>query len=383
MKHAALGDLIAPAKVRRADDGNFPVLSMTMHAGLISQEERFKKRIASSDTSDYKVVEKGQLVVGFPINEGVLDFQLQFDSAVVSPAYGVWEVKDESAVDRRYLKRYLTSPRAIQYYIAKMKGSTARRRSLPTNEFVAMPVPLPAVDEQRRIAEILDRADAIRAKRRRVLAHLDLLTDSLFERMFGGHSFEVAEAGRVMPVMRNGLSPATGGEYPATVLTLSAITQGGFDPSASKIGLFAVDPPADKRVSKGDFLMCRGNGNRSLVGVGTYSREDRPDLVFPDTVIAGRVDTALVEMDFLEAAWRRRPVRAQIEAVARTTNGTYKVNQQTLSGILLQVPPIGFQREFADRVAQINERRPAVARALVVDDELFASLQSRAFRGEL
>lgn len=381
MKTVPLGVLVHPAGRKAGDDSGHPVYSVTKHSGFVPSLEYFRKQVFSRDVNGYKLVEPGDFAYAtIHLDEGSIG--IAPEQALISPMYTVFRA-DETRVDPAYLIRYLKSPRALAYYGQVGKGAIHRRKAISLDALGSLPTPLPPLKEQRRIAGILDRADAIRAKRRQVLAHLVSLADSLFERMFGGQSFETAEAGRVMPVMRNGVSPATGGEYSASVLTLSAITQGGFDPSATKIGLFAIDPPTDKRVSKGDFLMCRGNGNRSLVGVGTYSREDRPDLVFPDTVIAGRVDTALVEMDFLEAAWRRRPVRAQIEAVARTTNGTFKVNQQTLSGILLQVPPIGLQRKFADRVARINAHRSAVTRALASDDELFASLQSRAFRGEL
>lgn len=244
-------------------------------------------------------------------------------------------------------------------------------------------VPKPPLSEQRRIAAILDQADALRAKRRQVLKHLDALSQSIFTEMFSAQGFEPTPASALMPRMRNGLSPATRGTHQAQVLTLSSVTQGLFDPSAVKTGVFAIEPPADKRITDRDFLMCRGNGNKALVGVGTYSRENRPDLVFPDTVIAGTVDTKLVTMQFLEAAWKRRDVRAQIEAVARTTNGTYKINQQTLAGIVVPVPPLDLQKAFAAKVAAVTQRHAAVQRASAVDDELFASLQSRAFRGEL
>lgn len=263
-----------------------------------------------------------------------------------------------------------------------MTGSAGQRR-VPVAFLQELQIPLPPLPEQRRIAAILDHADALRAKRRQVLTHLDSLTQSIFSYMFGGGAFKAVPAGTLMPKMRNRLSPATAGTHEAQVLTLSSVTQGRFDPSAAKPGVFAVDPPADKRITDRDFLMCRGNGNKALVDVGTYSKEDRPDLVFPDTVVAGTVDTTLVTMPFLEAAWKRREVRAQIESAARTTNGTYKVNQQTLSSVLVSVPPQDMQREFADRIDQVNAQRKTVQRALVADIDLFASVQSRAFRGEL
>ena len=70
--YTTLGSLITPAETVRCGSGKYPVLSMTMYGGIVLQRERFKKSLASIDQSDYKVVRRGQLVVGFPIDEGVL-----------------------------------------------------------------------------------------------------------------------------------------------------------------------------------------------------------------------------------------------------------------------------------------------------------------------
>ncbi|UDY22938.1 restriction endonuclease subunit S [Nocardioides sp. Kera G14] len=285
----------------------------------------------------------------------------------------------KDSIDPEFLYRFLSTT------VARLRGgSQGAAQGVITREMIgSLTLRLPPLPEQRRIAAILDHADALRAKRRQVLAHLDSLTQSVFAEMFSEGAFPLERAGALMPDMRNGLSPATAGTHQAQVLTLSAVTQGPFDPSSVKAGVFAVEPPADKRITDRDFLMCRGNGNKALVGVGTYSKENRPDLVFPDTVIAGTVDTAMVRLPFLEAAWKRREVRAQIEAVARTTNGTYKVNQKTLAGVMVPVPPLDLQDAFATRVARVGEQVRAVRRAAESDDELFASLESHAFRGEL
>lgn len=76
-------------------------------------------------------------------------------------------------------------------------------------------------------------------------------------------------------------------------------------------------------------------------------------------------------------------MRYQIESSARTTNGTYKVNQEGLGQVRLPLPPLELQREFADLADQVDAKRAVVQRALDADNELFASLQARAFRGEL
>ena len=88
-EYTTLGNLISPAKVIRCGNGSYPVLSMTMHDGIVLQSDRFKKSLASADQSDYKVVKYGQLVVGFPIDEGVLYIQKATDEGIMSPAYNV------------------------------------------------------------------------------------------------------------------------------------------------------------------------------------------------------------------------------------------------------------------------------------------------------
>src|SRR5262249_5891076 len=180
-----LSRIIVPARLRRAGEKDFPVLSMTMHDGLIDQAEKFKKRVASADTSQYKVVERNQLVVGFPIDEGVLAFQRLYDEAIVSPAYDVWDLRDSSLVVSEYLERFLRSPTALAFYAAKLRGTTARRRTLPDDIFLSLSVPVPPLVEQRRIAEVLDRVEVLRTKRRAALAQLDTLTQSIFLDMFG------------------------------------------------------------------------------------------------------------------------------------------------------------------------------------------------------
>ncbi|OCI30100.1 restriction endonuclease subunit S domain-containing protein [Oerskovia enterophila] len=383
MNDVPLGELIRPANVERAVDRTFPILSMTMRDGLVDQKSRFKKQIASADLSTYKVIRHGQLVVGFPIDEGVLDFQLIYPAGIVSPAYGVWDLVDDSRVDRRYLKSALRSSRSLRYYRTKLQGSTARRRSLPNDVFLELPIHLPSIEEQRRIATILDQADAIRAKRRQILTHLDALAQSTFHAMFDVAVDASVRFDELTLGMRNGVSPSTHGTFNATVLTLSAVTRGPFNPAASKSATFDTEPPEAQRVSSRDLLICRGNGNKQLVGVGVRAGRDRPDLVFPDTIIAARIDIDVANPRYLEHAWRQPQVRRQIESGARTTNGTYKVNQQVLGAVELPLPSLSAQQEFAGLVAEIEVHRCTVERALAADDELFASLQSRAFRGEL
>ena len=111
-----LRELISPAPLERCGTKKLPVLSMTMHDGILLQSDRFKKSLASTNQSAYKIVKRNQLVVGFPIDEGVLYLQKVTDAGIMSPAYDVWDV-DESKVDLQYLELCLHSPQSIQFSI--------------------------------------------------------------------------------------------------------------------------------------------------------------------------------------------------------------------------------------------------------------------------
>lgn len=384
MRFVTLGDLLARARARRAGGGDYPVLSMTMHGGLVTQTERFKKRIASADTSEYKVVEHGQLVVGFPINEGVLDFQLEHEAAVVSPAYGIWDVRDESLVDRPYLQRYLTSPHAIEYYVGKMKGSTARRRSLPPAEFDAMPVPLPPVREQRRIAAILDVADAIRAKRRRVLAHLDEVPASTFRVMFDGAK-PTATVDEFANKMRTGpfgsqLLHSEFVDEGIAVLGLDNVVGNEFRWAERRyISSEKYEQLKRYTVEPGDVLISiMGTTGRCVVVPSSI-----PTAINTKHICAITVDRQRLHPEFLRAAFLWHP--GCRDYLARQTKGSIMngLNMGIIKSMPIPAPALSLQREFADRIQHIAERRAAAESASRLDDELFASLQSRAFRGEL
>ena len=251
------------------------------------------------------------------------------------------------------------------------------------------PDPLPPLAEQKRIAGILDAADALRAKRREALAQLDTLFQSTFLDMFGDPvtnpmGWEEITLGELaQDSFRNGLSPSTKGAVDGEVLTLSAITRGRFDFAAKKRAHFDKQPSPSQRLSTNTFLICRGNGNRRLVGTGAYPDRSSNRVCFPDTMIGVAISPSVLTAAYLQNVWRTRRVRRQIERGARTTNGTHKVNQRLLSSIVFPVPPADLQLRFAAIVKSVEQQKADQRAHLAELDTLFASLQSRAFRGDL
>lgn len=262
-------------------------------------------------------------------------------------------------------------------------GRGGTQSNIGQGDLKRIEVPLPSLNEQRRIAGILCNAEDLRSSRSQMITLYKALVQTKYVDLFGRADFPRVPTGELMPFMRNGVSPSKSGINPANVLTLTSITRGNFDENQWKPGLFDADPPSSKRVSSLDFLICRGNGNRSLVGAGVLPSSDRPDLVFPDTIIAGSIDRDVVNPAYLEHSWKQASIRTQIESVSRTTSGIHKINQESLSSVLVPLPPMELQELFASVTHEINSKMSAAHESLRSFDEVLSALQSRAFRGEL
>lgn len=374
-----LGDVVSPVS-SRAGARKLPVYSVTKHSGFVPSTDYFKKQVFSQDLSTYKVVEKGQFAYAtIHLDEGSIG--VAPEACIISPMYTVFSV-DQSRVDAGYLIRLMKSPTAVAQYSRLGRGTAERRKSISLEALGRLGVHLPPLPEQRRIAAILDDADALRSTWGETRESARRAIGSRISALLSKSTDIKPLAQLLAEPMRNGISPSRGGRYEGEVLTLSAITRGAFDLRQRKSDLFAAPHAADKLAIEGLHLICRGNGNAELVGAMVAVTDQLDGVAFPDTMIGFRPSSE-INSPTLVAAWRHPTVRDQLRRAARTTNGTYKVNQQSLSSIMVPVP----RREDQEQIAALDAERARLdsqlARGLVSLDELFASLQHRAFRGEL
>jgi type I restriction enzyme M protein len=148
----SLRDLLEDSGEKVGGSSDIPVMSITMNFGLIDQEEKFNKRIASQNITNYKKVYQNELVVGFPIDEGVIGFQTKYEAAAVSPAYNIWKLK-RSDLDIGFIETVLRSIQARSIYKQRMQGSVNRRRVIPKEEFLNIQIPFPSLETQLEIME--------------------------------------------------------------------------------------------------------------------------------------------------------------------------------------------------------------------------------------
>ena len=188
METVKLGLLIKKTKVARCGEHSYPVLSITKQDGIIMQSEKFKKRIASADTSDYKIIPRGKLVQGIHIDEGNFGIQDIVDNGIVSPAYGVWDVNDGLVIPK-YLEMVLRSPKSIEFYRSKLTGTVNRRGHMSDADFLSMDIPLPDRDTQSKILKTMKQTTSVLYSRQQQLAKLDELIKARFVEMFGDKNY--------------------------------------------------------------------------------------------------------------------------------------------------------------------------------------------------
>jgi type I restriction enzyme S subunit len=293
-----------------------------------------------------------------------------------------------SKLDPRYLLHALRHPEFRLKGERRMTGSAGQRR-VPASFLSTFAIPLPTLDEQRRSAEILDKADALRAKRRAALALLDTLTQSIFLDMFG----DPATNPKGWPVqsLRECTAQIQIGPF-GSLLHQEDYVEGGIpliNPKHIQQG--AICPDASETVSTrkfaeltnyhlraGDVVM----GRRGEMGRCAIVREDSGPLLCGTGSLFIRPDSDHTTSLFLLFLLSSAALKARLERLSLGQT-LPNLNSQIVEGLQVPLPPVAVQHEFAARVEAARWLINAQTEAAGELDLLFASLQHRAFRGEL
>ena len=250
----------------------------------------------------------------------------------------------------------------------------------------AFEIPLPQLEEQRRIAAVLDVADLLRAKRREALTKLDELIQSIFIDMFGN-----ATAKSAWPKVRLAEVCHSKGEYGANV---PAVEFNSDKPRYLRItdirndGTLtddAVGPGGtenqwrSKILNRGDIVFARSG---ATVGKTFLVRDEMTPLVFAGYLIRFVPDQHRILPEFLYRCTRTEQYRSWVTGAA-TTVAQPNVNASKYADLELPLPPMELQWRFVKAVERIQRHRAMLEASAASLDALFASLQQRAFRGEL
>lgn len=332
-------------------------------------------------------VEPGDLLVSWSASLGVFEWEGPDVAVLNQHIFRV--IPDERRVDRRFLRQVLET--ALSQMRRHLHGATMQH--VNRAEFLSTKIYLPSVLEQRRIAEVLDRAEALRAKRRAALDQLDTLTQAIFLDMFGdplanpkewkrvpfGDALEQIDSGR-SPICLD--RPARADEW--GVLKLGAVTRCEFDPLENKALPNNAEPDPGLEVHVGDLLFTRKNTHQ-LVAACALVRDTRPQLLLPDLIFRLRLKRdGEVRASYLQSLLTYPTKRSSVQKLAGGSAGSMpNISKARLEKLAIEVPPMELQIEYERRLDVITTMRCRGRASLGQFDTLFASLQNRAFRGHL
>ncbi len=307
-------------------------------------------------------------------------------------ASGEWIVFQSEKIYPGYLRHVLVSDTfhsKLMSTVSGVGGSLLRARP----EFVAkIKISLPSLSEQQRIADILDRAEALRAKRRAALAQLDELTQSIFTEMFGDplenpRNWNVEKVQDVISQIEAGWS-ANGehkhrkeNEY--AVLKVSAVTQGVFLPEEYKVINNDIEFKKVVTPEKGDVLFSRAN-TLELVGASCFIKENYPYLLLPDKLWKIKVNEEKICPEYFKFILSYPTIRYEISKRSTGTSGSmYNISMDKFRRIKITVPPIEIQKKFSIIVGTIEKTKELQEKSLLEINNLFNALMHEAFTGKL
>lgn len=395
---------IARRITERNTEGNSNVLTISAQRGLVSQRQYFNKDIASQDLSNYYLLHKGDFAYnksyseGYPV--GAIKRLNQHEKGIVSPLYICFRVERTEQADPAYLAHFFESGlfEADVRAIAKEGARNHGLLNVRPSEFLALPIPLPPVSEQRKIAAILTSIDEMIEVSRAIVEQLELVKKSLMADLLtngipGRHTqFRDTELGRI---------PDTWEVRPLEQWLIRVIDYRGQAPpkhhegttliTAKNVRSGTINPVPREYIADSDYVpwMKRGIPEAGDVlftteaPLGNAAPVPAEPIALGQRIVTLCPDKRVLDHGFLLWAVLAPPFQALLHSKA--TGSTVKgIRQSTLRSLPFAVPPMGEQLMIASLIQSAAERCAAeevvLGQLIVLKSALMFSLLTGELR---
>lgn len=315
-----------------------------------------------------------------------------------------------------FLQPYLNAVEAVT--------SSITVKHLSSNTVAQLKLPLPPLNEQRRIVAKIEALKARSQKAKEALEAIPPLLDqfrqSVLAAAFRGDltadwreknpnvtpakellkrsdhenssvlpfTWNLASVGDVIESLKYGTSQKCSYDTEGVpVLRIPNISNGTIDRSDLKFAKLPVKEFEELKLVPGDILIIRSNGSVSLVGKSAIVGESEKDFAYAGYLIRLRPNKFLIDSNYLNICLSSYNIRLQIEILARSTSGVHNINSQEVKQLKISLPPIEEQPQIFYRVQTLFKAADQVEQqyqeAKVYLDQLDQSILAKAFRGEL
>lgn len=294
-------------------------------------------------------------------------------------------VRPSDSVLPQYLAHYFRS--AGYWRQIEVLSQGAAQPGVNATKLASVRVPVPHVEEQRRIAAILDKAESARRKRQGAIRLIDAFLRSVFIDMFGppdeSSKWPQSPVENMVASIESGWSAQSSDRdldsEDLAVLKVSAVSTGWFLPDEAKpVDRANVDRPL-VFPRRGDLLFSRAN-TRELVAACCLVEEDVEDRFLPDKLWRVRAEPTRATNEYLCYLFRHPAFRHELTKQATGTSGSMlNISQAKLLSTPAPQPPISLQEKFSRIVKRAQAGRRNSLNSLGELDSLKDSLTTQLF----
>lgn len=292
------------------------------------------------------------------------------------------ESQDNKLLWTRYLYYFLDT------YLEKLREQSIGGviKYIKLENLTDAKIPLPPLATQKRIAEILDAADALRRKDQELLKKYDELAQAIFIDMFGDpvkneKGWDFGTIRDVATEVKYGTSkPAEeGGRYP--YLRMNNITyEGDWDFKDLKYINLNESEKNKYLIKKGDLVFNRTNSKELVGKTAVYNQSQ--EMAIAGYLIRVRTNEK-ANSNYISAYLNSKHGKKTLLGMCKSIIGMANINAQELQDISIMIPPIELQNKFSQIVRQIEQLKIKIVTQKSFSENVFNSSIQKAFKGEL
>lgn len=330
----------------------------------------------------YKV-RKGDLLISWSATLGIFEWDRE-DAWLNQHIFKV--VFNKIEFDKSFFKHLIST--VLLEFGQKVHGSTMKH--ITKVNFDKTIISLPPLPEQKRIAEILDKADALRQKNKQLLATYDELLQATFLDMFGDPVTNPKEFRNIEFNEIISQGPTNGIYKPQSeygegnfILRIDTYNNGDltYIDNLKRVKA-SVKELETYSLKKHDIVINRVN-SPSHLGKSTLVIGISEEAIFESNMMRIRIDHAVANPIFIIKVLPQPYLKGQILTRAKDAVNQSSINQEDVKGFTFYLPPISLQNQFAKIVENIEAQKALVKLSLQESEDLFNGLVQKAFGGEL
>lgn len=312
----------------------------------------------------------------------------EHDGATASTGFCVLRPNSDR-LDGRYLFHWVRTPTFVAEMVRKATGQSYP--AVSDKIVKSSSLPLPSIEQQRRIAAILDEADALRHGRQRAIYRQGDLGWAIFYDVVGDpltnpHGWADGPTLNEVADIVSGITKGRklrGKETQEVPYLAVANVQDNYLSLGGVKTISATRQEIDKfKLEECDLLLTEG-GDPDKLGRGTLWRGELPLCIHQNHIFRVRLHDNELRPQFVNWLIGSRWGKAYFSRLAKQTTGIASINKTQLRNFPLLLPPLKVQKSFEQRIEESDRLLATMAGALQKTDYFFSSLQQRAFRGEL